>query len=145
MKTPREILFARHRAAEPRLDAIREAVVSGLSPQGTRPHSLSPGVQAPWCGRLTTLWRELILPSRRIWAGLATVWLGLVIVNLAQRDPVGGGTGRLVRPPAAMMSWQAQQRWLDELLADRSSWPVAERPRTSPPRPRTEETEVMAA
>ena len=39
MKTPREILLARHRAAEPRLDAIRQAVVGELNGQDAEPQS----------------------------------------------------------------------------------------------------------
>ena len=30
MKTPREILLARHRATEPKLDALRESVLAGI-------------------------------------------------------------------------------------------------------------------
>jgi hypothetical protein len=144
MKTPREVLFARHRDAEPQLDAIREAVVRELRSPCARPQSPPTCPQPSWRAGLITLWRELILPSRRIWAGLAAVWLGLGLINLAQRDPASGPSSQPVRPPAPMASWQAQQRWLDELLADRSSLPVAERPRTSPSQPRTEETGVVA-
>ena len=32
MKTPREVLFGQHQAAESKLDAIREKVVAGLNP-----------------------------------------------------------------------------------------------------------------
>ena len=98
-----------------------------------------------WLRCSTHLWRELILPSRRIWAGLAAVWLLLLIINLSQRDPVSGVTGQPVHAPAVTMSWQLQQRWMDELLADRSPSPEADRPRTAPSRPRTEEHEIMAA
>ncbi len=31
MKTPRDILFARHQAAAPKLDAIRRSVLAGLN------------------------------------------------------------------------------------------------------------------
>ena len=61
-----------------------------------------------------------------------------------QRDPVSSVTGQPVRSPAVMMSWQVQQRWMDELLADRSASPAADRPRNVPPRPRTEENEWLA-
>ena len=146
MKTPREILFARHQAAKPKLDAIRPAVVAELQQprhQAAKPDRLA-GVSW-WLRCSIPLWRELILPSRRIWTGLAAVWLLLFVINVSQRDPVSGVTGQPVRAPAVMMSWQVQQRWMDELLADRSTPPEAERPRTAPPRPRTEENEMMAA
>jgi len=185
MKTPRDILFARHRAAESKLDAIREALVAGLRRENANPQSQSAGFVAQhpriahvwedflcvckrrffhlppsilhplwlqlrravywWLRCSTHLWRELILPSRRIWAGLAAVWLLLLIINLSQRDPVSGVTGQPVHAPAVTMSWQLQQRWMDELLADRSPSPEADRPRTAPSRPRTEEHEIMAA
>ena len=69
MKTPREILLARHRAAEPKLDAIREAVLAEAL------NVPAPGQPAPRPSRAgvfsvgMTLWRELILPSRRAWSG----------------------------------------------------------------------------
>jgi hypothetical protein len=145
MKTPREVLLARHQAAEPKLDAIRAAVVLGLNPHSESPRAWAAGGWTLWLRGPKTLWRELILPSRRIWTGLATVWLLLFIINVSQRDPAGGGAGHSLRSPAVMMSWQVQQRWMDELLADRSAAPEAVRPRTVPPRPRTEENKLMAA
>jgi hypothetical protein len=145
MKTPRELLLARHRAAEPHLDTIRQVVVDGLRNQDTKTQNRADGLVS-WLLRCSTpLWRELILPSRRIWSGLAAIWLLLLVVNVSQRDPVSGITGQPVRAPAVMMSWQVQQRWMDELLADRSTPPEADHPRTAPPRPRTEENEMMAA
>ena len=144
MKTPREILLDRHRAAEPKLDAIRAAVVAGLRRQNPEPQNRPAGLVSWLLRGSTPVWRELILPSRRIWTGLAAVWLVLFAVNLSQRDPASGVTGRAVRSPAVMMSWQVQQRWMDELLADRSTPPEAGRPRTAPPRPRTEENEFLA-
>lgn len=145
MKTPREILMARHRAAIPKLDAIRESVIGGLNHQAADPETRVRGVLAFWRSGPSLLWRELILPSRRIWTGLATVWLVLIGVNLSQRGPAIGTPGQSLRAPAVMMSWQVQQRWMDELLADRSASPEADRPRIVPPRPRSEETGMMAA
>ena len=39
MKTPRDILFASHQAAAPKLNAIRRAVVNELNHQGTKEQS----------------------------------------------------------------------------------------------------------
>ena len=147
MKTPREILTAQHRAAEPKLDAIRAGVLAAEFKAG--PASSMSRLEDG--GKLETgatsffllIWRELILPSRRIWAGLAAAWLLLFIVNVSQRDTVSSVTGRPVRSQAVMMSWQAQQRWMNELLADRSLSPEADRPKNSPLKPRTEIVEVM--
>jgi len=141
MKTPREILLARHRAAEPRLDAIRESSVAAVCNRrvstdrtNERRSQTAATMMAIW----RVLWHELILPARRTWAGLAAAWLVLLIVNFSQREPLSSTTGQPVRSPVVMMSWQIQQRWMNELLSDRSIPPEAERPRTMVPGPRTE-------
>ena len=141
MRTPREILLARHRAAEPKLDAIRQAAVAATDDRRPPAQAWSGLTSAGW-QLVMALWRELILPSRRIWTGLAAVWIILIIVNVSSRDTDGGkvpsGGGIL-----AMASWQVQQRWMNELLADRSSPPDVDRPRNAPPRPRSEHVRMV--
>jgi hypothetical protein len=91
MKTPREILLNRHRDAEPKLDDIREKAMMTLAPSA----GSNPSVQAGrlWPLRIAwTLWRELIFPSRRIWAALAAAWVVLLWLNL----PGGDKTPRMV-------------------------------------------------
>jgi hypothetical protein len=143
MKTPREILLTRLRAAEPKLDAIRQAAVAAVCDRRTSSASVATQSWAAnfvvWFLRcLATLWRELVLPSRRLWTGLAAVWVLLVVINVSQRDPVSSVTGQPVHAPPVMMSWQVQQRWMNEILADRLPAPEAERPRNAAPRPRTQ-------
>lgn len=73
MKTPREILLQRHQAADAKLNQIRREVIAQLE----KP----PVARAEWlplCA-LLKLWRELIWPARRIWAGLATTWVFILI------------------------------------------------------------------
>jgi hypothetical protein len=146
MKTPREILFARHQAAAPKLDAVRRSVVEGLNNEDAKTHSFLSSF-VPWClGCSNKIWWELIWPCRRIGTGLAAVWLLIFIVNFSQRDPVSSATGRPVHAQAVMMSWQVQQRWMNELLADRSATPPeADRPKSVPLKPRTENNEMMTA
>jgi len=48
MKTPREILFARHQATAPKLDALRREVVAGLNPHDAKAQSWSTTLAA-WC------------------------------------------------------------------------------------------------
>jgi hypothetical protein len=143
MKTPRDILFARHQAAAPKLDAIRREVVRELNNQETKEQSFPAVFVASLLGCSNKFWQELILPCRRVWTGLAAVWLLLFIVNFSQRDNVSSVTGKSVRSGEVMMSVQAQQRWMNELFADRSSPPEADRPRNVAPKPRTEKTEMM--
>jgi hypothetical protein len=133
MKTPREILLARHQAATPKLDAIRNEAVSRL-PAARRGETF---IHLP-----ARFWQELVLPCRRLWAGLATVWVLILIVNFAQRDNVNSITGQPAQPESVVMSLQAQQQLLNELLADRAEPVEADRPRNFSPKPRTEISET---
>jgi hypothetical protein len=142
MKTSRDILFARHQAAAPKLDAIRRSVVDELNNQTTKEQSFFAVFVSSFLCCSNKFWLELVWPCRRIWTGLATVWLLLFIVNFSQRDNASSVTGQPVRSGGIIMSAQAQQRWMNELFADRSSPPEAERPRNFAPKPRTEKTET---
>jgi hypothetical protein len=147
MKTPREILLARHGAAECRLDDIRQKVIAEEFDDKGRT-SASQKEQSrnfvAWLLRcLTVPWRELVLPSRRIWTGLGAVWALIFVVNLAQRDNVSSVTGQTVRTAPVMMSLQAQQRLMNEVLADRVAAPDADRPKVVTPRPRTESSRLF--
>jgi hypothetical protein len=138
MKTPREILLERHRAAGPKLDAIRQAVAGELSNKETKEQRGDFGLVSFCLGCLVAPWRELVLPSRRIWAGLAAVWVFILAVNISQRDNLSSVTGQPVRSVPAMVSLQVQQRMMNEVLADRAAAPEAVRPRSVAPGPRTE-------
>ena len=145
MKTPREILLARHGNVEPKLDGIRRAVVNELNNKAAKTQSWAAGFVS-WClDCLSAPWRELILPSGRVWTGLAVVWALILVVNVSLRDNVSSVTGQPVHSAPVMMSWQVQQRLMNEVLADRVAPPDVERPRNDVPRPRTETDEMKAA
>ena len=143
MKPPRDLLFARHQAALPKLDAIRREVVAELNHQETKEQSFSSFLVTSLLGCSNKLWRELVWPCRRIWTGMAAVWVLLAIVNLAQRDGSRSNHANSALAAPMMMSLQAQQRWVNELLADRSPPPEVVRPRIYSPKPRTETSEVI--
>jgi hypothetical protein len=144
MKRSREILLSRHESAAPKLDTIRREIVAGLNRQDTKAHNWQASLATWWLGGFRKLWRELYLPSRRIWSGLATVWVLILIVNFSQRDHTADISGGRVCSAGPMMSSPAQQRWMNELLADRSTPTEAERPRNLEPKPRTQKTENAA-
>jgi hypothetical protein len=145
MKTPRQLLLARHALAESKLDTVREGVLATSvgrrtsSRQAFLDRLLTLGLYVP-----RTLWHELIQPSRRLWTALATIWILIFLINFSQRDPVSSVTGQPVRSQSVTMSWQMQQRLMNELLADRAMPPDADRPRNTQPRPRTQIIEMMA-
>jgi hypothetical protein len=144
MKTPRDILFASHQAAAPKLDAIRHEVLKAGLREGRR--VAVPKFRVADAATLTILiWRELIFPCRRIWTGLAAVWILIFIVNFSQHD--GSQTAKMKPSPSpeVMMTFRDQQKLLDELLADCSLPMDVERPRIFSPKPRTETMKLLTA
>ena len=156
MKTPREILFARHRGAEPKLDEIRRRTLATLPTAGgvdglVRANEAGRPVSAGASGhrarddgglaiRLAQLiWHELIRPCRRTWAGLAAVWAILLAVHLGTTSAAVAVPGRHpARSAAAVRSFVEEQRMLAELLQPTPP-PPAEPPRSGP-RPRSDRT-----
>ena len=136
MKTPRDILLARHRAAEPKLDAIRKAVLAkAITPA---PEPRPPRIGAFALG--LTLWREVILPSRRAWSGLAATWMLIALINLAESRGSQGTTAKPTAQSNMADSFIEQQKLLGELLTDRTPATDADRPKTFTPKPHTEAT-----
>jgi hypothetical protein len=138
MKTPREILLEQHRAAVPRLDAIRREVVRELNNEDAKTQSF-PSSFAPLrlcCSN--KIWLELIWPCRRIWAGLAATWILIFAFNFSQRDPAER-MARKSPPPSSemMLTFTQQQRLLAELIGPNEPQAV-EPPKTFSPRPSSE-------
>jgi hypothetical protein len=144
MKTPRDILLARHQVAAPKLDAIRREVLDKMNNQATKEQRRSASLVASLLDCSNKLWLELVWPCRRIWTGLAAVWILIFVVNFSQRD---GSQIMIAKssPPETMMTFRDQQKLLDELFADRSLPVDAERPRIFSPKPRTETIELFTA
>lgn len=61
------------------------------------------------------LWHELILPARRYWAGLATIWVSIVILNVSLSDDSHATIATTLPPSELLMAYQQQQQLLAEL------------------------------
>lgn len=120
MKTPREILLARHHAATPKLDAIRQQVVNNRFRQGT--------------SLLQLLWRELIWSSHRTWIGLATIWILILVVNVSTRDHSPASMAKALTSPQVVMSLPQEEKLLAELSGTGEA-AVAEPQKPSVPQP----------
>jgi hypothetical protein len=82
MKTPREVLLDRHRKAETELDRMWRATLRrGLQNTADGIERVPPFAIA-W-----KLWRELVWPCRRIWAGLTCAWVVILVLNIASSEP----------------------------------------------------------
>ncbi|HEY3760328.1 MAG TPA: hypothetical protein VGN23_01080 [Verrucomicrobiae bacterium] len=106
MKTPREILLERHKAAIPQLDALRNQTINAELRR--KPST----VIVDW---LSLLWRELIWPCRGIWTGLATVWILIFAANIAMNGGSHPVMAKVAASQGAIVAWQQQQRLLSEL------------------------------
>lgn len=141
MKTPREILLARHRAVQPKLDDIREGVVGKLNSSASRTaqeaQSFSKNLSSSLVDFPITAWREIIWPARRIWTGLAAVWLLILTANLSMRDHSEIKMAKSPPSREVIMAFRQQQQWLSELIGPDDP-PVAEAQKTYLPRPASE-------
>ena len=144
MKTPREILLARHKAVKPKLDDLRQNVVAQLNNKddasctAQKTQSFSDSLVSSLLGCPAAIWREMILPARRIWAGLALVWLLILAANFSIRDHSGINSdikmANSTPSPDEIMSFRQQQQLLTELVGpDDPS--VAKAQKTYSPRP----------
>ena len=128
MKNPRDLLFRRHQPAEHDLDRIRQSVVAGL----TLPERRS--FPSLW----DEFWHEFILPCRRIWAGLAAVWIFLLVMDASLADHTQVARRDTPLPsPQMMAAMQEQERWLEEMVGPIES-PAADDSRPLTPQPRSE-------
>ena len=139
MKTPREILLQQHRAAEPKLDAIRRAVIASLP---LKPAALAPGLPP---ALVRGLWRELNWSGFPRWAGLAAVWVVILALQLASRDHTDVVARHTPPPSPEMLMALRQQKLLLSELIERPEPCAADRPKAVPPRPRSDRRSESAA
>lgn len=140
MKTPRQILLERHRAAETKLDRIRQEVVAQIQRSQRNDEAITSSQtddRRPPESFVARLWLELIWVNRGFWAGLSAVWLLIIALNQAAAEGVPTGpAGSMADVPAMLAIVQEQKR-----LALDLSEPVARPSLDTPvdrPRPRTD-------
>ena len=132
MKTPREVLFTRHRTAQARLDALRQEVLAELP--GTSTSAPEPyRADAPWS------FREFLRPLRWHLSGLSAAWLVVAALN-SEPAPASGpafATHGATPPRQLLMAFREHRRQLQELLQP-PVMPVPTVPHALVPRRRSE-------
>lgn len=125
MKTPRELYLEKHQGMEPRLDRLRAGVLQKELAKQTSSFEARPEF-------LSALRRELIGPCRKLLLALAPVWLIILLLQAASRQP---GPSRL---PAAASEMPAFLRGQRQLMAEIETWfPNPETPATPADKPRS--------
>lgn len=140
MKTPRQILFERHRAAETNLNRVRTEVLSASLPVRAQVAAAESGRSIGlWIVYVChKLWLELVWPARRVWAGFAVAWLAIVWMNLAEFDDLGSAATSAKPPPAGFfMGWEQQEKLTAEFIGQAETQ-EADQPKPAAPRPRSE-------
>jgi hypothetical protein len=128
MKTPREILFERHRQSEPRLDVVRRKALALLPVAKDAARAYPEAV-------LKKVWLELIWSSRRSWAGMAAIWLAVLAANLEMNATSQAVPAvRSVGGREWVQGFEEQRRLLAELLPPLSPPPATLAPANARPR-----------
>jgi hypothetical protein len=131
----------RHGDRTPALwQAVADRTASVFAPGGSE--SGGAGRSLATAGRGGTAWRWWLWPSPRFYAGLAGIWLALLLMHFVSPEPTPAGgsaaAGSPDRDEAPAAVWAAlveQRRWLAELLDGQSPPPP---PKLSVPRSRSE-------
>lgn len=137
MKTPREVLLARHQAASPKLDAIRRAALEELNNEATKSPRQPASFVAVFLRGSQKLWRELLWPHPAAWAALAGVWLVILGVQFAARDTSPRSFARQAPPSPQVRELLQQQEKLFAELAGLKEAREAGRPKSVAPQPRS--------
>ncbi len=88
---------------------------------------------------LTAQLQASLQPSRRAWAGLAAVWVVILALNLAAREPEGPRMAEKQLPPSSEVRFAVKQKLLLMAeLATLSEPAPAEKARVAPPSPRSD-------
>ena len=139
MKNPREILLARHGQVMPKLDAIREQVLRTALVTDRAGSPEQPGAMvSPDTGWLGQFWRQLFWQPRRVWLGLACAWGFMALVNLGLSDSTPRSANQASAEVPTMMVWQAQQRYLEELILLTDAVAPEREPAPAPPQPHSQ-------
>jgi hypothetical protein len=126
MKTPREVLFGQHQAAEPKLDAIRQKVIVGLAPDAPVHATRRPPVVPRPASALEAGWRQFWWSLRWHLAGLSAVWLVVMALSI---DHTPAPTPRVARRDAPssrqlLAALRENQRQLRELIGTPAAEPA---------------------
>jgi hypothetical protein len=128
---------------------LRRVPVKSI-PNDWRAEILAAAVPAPavkargsWLGWLRARIHDVLWPHPQAWAGLAAVWVVILLLHFSQRDESPARWSNSAPPsPALLAELRQQQQWLVELLGVPAA-PDADRPRTRSPR--TQSVRILMA
>jgi hypothetical protein len=88
---------------------------------------------------------KIFWPNPKAWAGLATVWIFIFILNFSMRDKSPAVAGKISPPSPEMVAELRQQQRLFAELLGVNDLRIADRPKVFSPQPRSERAEFLTA
>ena len=96
-----------------------------------------------WLGNFPAQLATIFWPHPQAWAGLAAIWVFILVVNFSLRDPAPRVAEKSAPPsPEVIVELRQQKMLLVELIGSRA--PDADRPRIFTPKPRGMRAELVA-
>ena len=115
MKTPRELVLARHQSAEAKLKAIRAEDLAACARSAAEPGRQRPPALDLAAAR--RFWLDTFEPWRRAWIGIGAVWAGLLVFSLATGEtPRTASTKPSRSDPEALAVLREQKELRAQLL-----------------------------
>jgi len=133
MKTPKEILFARHRPAEAKLDVIRKEVVAAVG-DGRAP---KPSADMNQPVGVVIFLRDLFRWKPQAWAAFAGIWILIFALKLSTRDGAQVVAQKSSVSQEVIAELREQRLFFAELIGTRDARD-AEPPKSNTTRPRSE-------
>jgi hypothetical protein len=98
---------------------------------------------ASWFSTLNSQLSTLLWPHPQAWAGLAVVWVGILVLNLSQRDQSTVAVEKFSPPTPEVIAELRQQKLLFAELMGSPQTPDADRRKNVPPGPRSERVAML--
>ncbi|MEO5804093.1 MAG: hypothetical protein ABIR24_11250 [Verrucomicrobiota bacterium] len=99
---------------------------------------ISPSPLKTQNSKLQTFLSELLWPCPQAWAGLAAVWLVILVFNSSTNEKSPANAQKTSPRSLETLMALRQQRWIFAELTEPRKVPVADRPKPFQPRPRSE-------
>jgi hypothetical protein len=117
MKTPREFILERHRSADEKLQSIRPDELAALAAASSVQAATADRPRFSLVLAATTFWRESIRPWRRVWAGLAAIWIAILALQISSTEHPGTSAKFAASSATqALAAWQERNRLLAQFL-----------------------------
>lgn len=146
MKTPRQLLLARHAATERKLDALRRRVIGEIGESTPAELPASAAIRSIFCHEdagppvllILRGFRQWLRPLRFHLAGLAAVWVAIIAIKLATpADGEASVAKASSLSPEQLIAVAEKRKFMAELI-DLSPSPASEASKNFLPRPRGE-------